>query len=247
MKRLIILLFLFSGLHVFSQDKKGTPSFHATDYPSNAYRTHSDTSSLGEFQIVITMVNPKDPSTSPFACRSWLTILHHGKIINQKFCDIEPVGGCSGFYAPSEQPCQGYFLLSKFGDYQGETWLIHGDGKITILKGGSFSISSDKRYLFSTYDSDVSGITIYDLQQHKLVLSREAKGATRYNEFFVQDGKYYISMTDESGHDAAQVGLIDFTTKGIKWMNKTRVTANPSYKLNIYNDVPSLDHCNCGE
>lgn len=245
MKVNVLLIVLFSTFSVVAQTKKAVVAFNPSDYPSTGYRISSDTTWFGSLQIVRTMVHPRNTSTAKFHCRSWLTIQLHHKVLTQKFYDIEPVGGCSGLYVPKEQPCRGYFILSKFGDYQGETLLIDSSGKLTVIKGGSFSITKDKHYLFTLYDSDVSGMSVYDLNLHKLVWSREAKGEVRYNDFFMQDGKYYVSFSNEE--NLTQVGLMDFKSKQIQMQKKSGTSSNPSYKLTMYNDVQDLEQCNCGE
>jgi hypothetical protein len=83
------------------------------------------------------MIHPKKNTANQFACRAWLYIRKNRKTVSKKFYDIDPVGSCSGLYLPSQQPLKDYFIISKFGDYDGETLLIDASGKLTTLQGGA--------------------------------------------------------------------------------------------------------------
>ncbi len=239
-----LLLFCFSLL---GQKTKKIAPFKKVDYPAARYTLKSDTSYLGKVQIIITMARPKIIAAENIFCRYWLTIIKNGKITDQKMYDIEPVGGCSGLYKPIKQPLNNYFLISKFGDYNGQTILIDTAGNITSIPGGSFSISADNNYLFTIHDSDISGITIFDLKNKKVVLNDERNDDEQYNEFYFQKGKYYVSFVAEAGAKDQSVGTIDIKNK------KLMVNKNPmsflkiTNKLITFNNVQSLTNCNCGQ
>ncbi len=204
------------------------------------FLTTADTSNFGQVQIITTMVTPKGTSNG-FLCRSWLTVRKSDKLLKQKFYEIEPVGGCSGLFLPSFQPLENYFIISKFGDYEGQTLLIDTSGKLIELTGGSFSISTDKKYLFSLWDSDLSGITVFDLTKGKTIMSKEIEDDKQYGDIYFQDGKYYVSYFEDNA-----IGLIDNTNKKITPSKKTTGFLKKSNKLKIFNDVQALAKCNCG-
>ena len=247
MRHILIVTFLFLTNCLLAQQNKQVLQFKKKDYPALKYVTKSDTSLLGQVQVIITMTHPKNSSFAKFLCRSWLTIKKNDKIINQKYYDIEPIGGCSGLYPPIKQPCKDYFIISKFGDYKGQTLLIDTSGKLITLTGGSFSISPDNKYLLSTYDSDVSGITIYDLKKKKLVFSKENEDDKLYNEFYFQEGSYFISLENDTSSKEISVGIIDFKNQKVIVANKKQSFLKESNRLKTYNAVQSLSKCNCGQ
>jgi hypothetical protein len=247
MRSQFIIIFSLLTVSLFGQQNKLILQFKKTDYPASKFVTKADTSLLGQVQIIITMTHPKNSSVAKFLCRSWLTIKKNDKILNQKFYDIESVGGCSGLYTPTKQPCKDYFIISKFGDYEGQTLLIDTTGKLTILTGGAFSISTDNNYIFATYDSDVSGITIYDLKSKKLVLSKEKDNEDRYNEFYFQEGSYFVSFDSDETAKEVSVGIIDIKNKKVIVTKKPKTFLKKTNKLKTYNTVQSLAKCNCGQ
>jgi hypothetical protein len=235
---ILIQLFLFSTTCFAQQQKQFT--FKQLDYPTSKYTLTADTTNFGKVQIITNMVASKE-SSNGFLCRSWLTIRKNHKVLKQKFYEIEPVGGCSGIFLPSAQPLATYFIISKFGDYEGKTLLIDTTGKLVELKGGSYSISADKRYLFSLWDSDVSGITIFDLTTGKTILSKENENDKEYNDIYFQDGKFYVSSFENN-----YVETIDVQNKRISMSDRPKGFLKKTNKLKIYNDVQTLAKCNCG-
>ncbi len=247
MRSILIITLLFFTASLWGHQNKQNLQFKLNDYPESIFVSKSDTFFLGQVQIIITMTHPKNSSVSNFQCRSWLTIKKNNKILSQIYYDIEPVGGCSGLYTPSKQPCKDYFIISKFGDYKGETLIIDNLGKLTSLAGGEFSISKDNNYLFTSFDSDISGVTIYDLKIHKVVLAKENNDENRYNEFYFQEGTYYVSLDSDKAVKDISVGVIDIKNKNLTVVKKPAAFLKKHNKLETYNAVQSLRKCNCGQ
>jgi hypothetical protein len=247
MRPQIIIAFLLLTVNLFGQQSKKTIQFKMTDYPSSKFITKSDTSLLGEVQIIITNTHPKNSSFAKFLCRSWLTIKRGDKVLSQKHYDIEPVGSCSGLYKPTKQPCKDYFILSKFGDYEGETLLVDSLGKLTVLTGGSFSLSEDKNLLFTTHYSDISGITIYNLKSKQKVLQIESEEDKEFYEFYYKDNNYYVSYYSDEVSTSIKLERIDIKTKKLVSIVKPKLFFNSSNKLVVYNDTKKLGDCNCGK
>ncbi len=247
MRPIFIIPFLLLALQSLGQRNKQILQFNKADYPVSKFVNISDTSYLGQVKIIVTMSHPIQNSDVNFSCRSWLTILKNNKVTTRKFYDIEAVGGCAGLYKPTIQPCKNYFILSKFGDYAGQTLIVDTNGKLTILIGGAFSISTDKHYLFATYDSDVSGITIYDLKNKKIILSKESMGEERFNAFYFEDGTYFVSMEHNDTSKEISVGILDVKNKKITMVKKPNSFLKNKLKLKMYNEVQSLAKCNCGQ
>jgi hypothetical protein len=240
MKLLTLYFLLFFSLAALGQQQKRV-AFKKSAYPASKFLVTTDTSFFGGIQIITAMVTHKGRSSAGFLCRSWLIIKKSDRILKQKFYDIEPVGGCSGLFSPSKQPLEDYFIISKFGDYEGETLLIDTSGKLIELIGGSFLISTDRKHLFSIWNSDLTGITVYDLVNRKIILSKEVEGYHEYRDIYFQSGNYYVSYYED-----VAVGQIDFDAKKIISTNRTQGFLKKVNKLKTYNDVQSLPKCNCG-
>ena len=229
MKSLLNITFLLLTVSLFGQQKKQALQFKKTDYPASRFVTKTDTFHLGKVHIIITMTQPENSAVEKFLCRSWLTIKNNNKIINQKYYDIEPVGGCSGLYTAATQPCKDYFIISKFGDYSGQTLIIDTTGKLTILPGGAFSVSSDNQYL----------------KNKKIIFNKEEAG---YYGTYFQNGKYFLSVDDSTNSNGVSAGYVDFNNKHrVVRIKKTKTKLRKADKLKIYNEVADLSHCNCGQ
>jgi len=162
MKIFTFSAFLLLTTLSFGQNQDKFEKFDASDYPLEKYQITSDSIKFKDFKIEIRQVRNLSGS-GQFSCRAWLTISAKSKSIYQRyFRSIEAVGSCYGLFIPLEQPRQDYFVLSKLGDYDGRIFIIDSNGNVTEKLGGSFFISNDKRYLFSEYDSDLSGLTVFD-------------------------------------------------------------------------------------
>ncbi|MEI6184901.1 MAG: hypothetical protein WCP65_05180, partial [Bacteroidota bacterium] len=110
-----------------------------------------------------------------------------------------------------------------------------------------FSVSADNNYLFTMHDSDVPGITIYDIKNKKIVLNDERNDDEQYNEFYYQKGKYYVSFVAEAGAKELSFGTIDLKNKKLEVIKKTASFLKSTNKMQVYNSVESLTNCNCGQ
>lgn len=188
MKQLLSSLALLIAFVAFGQEDKHVP-FDSKNYPSDSYTIKTESYSFKDLAIDVTHVSPKD-TKSGFECRFWITVKKGTKIIDGRYyANCESFEGCSGIYADKLQP-KDYFILTKFGDYNGELLLIDKTGKIQKYYGGIYSISDDGSYLFSHYDSDVSGITVFDLSKNKVLFT-----SNTLKEFlsgiYTKDGKIF--------------------------------------------------------
>lgn len=113
--------------------------------------------------------------------------------------------------------------------------------------GGTFYVSVNRQYLFADYNSDLSGLTVYDLNQKLILFSGTI--APYLGDWYYKDGKYFAetwnSATDKI--DSNQIAMYDFT--------KNKLTIEPcskdylikSRKLSVYNYIEHDKRCNCGQ
>ncbi|MHA3789309.1 hypothetical protein ACX0HA_13955 [Flavobacterium hauense] len=190
MKQALLLIVLLFTL-VASGQNNNSIAFDVNNYSPEKYNIKTQPFTFNEFRIEVTHVSPKDDNQqADFICRFWILIKSGNKVIDGRYYDnSESLGGCSGIYVDQLQP-KDYFILTKFGDYNGELLLIDTTGKIQQYHGGIYHISSDSKYLFSTYDSDLSGITIFDLSKNKLVFTSDDLKDYIYGIYY-KDGKYF--------------------------------------------------------
>jgi hypothetical protein len=248
MTRALIFILCFLALTAFGQADKYLV-FSKSDYPADKYSIKADTFNFVDFKIELTQVKLTDyknaNNTSVF-CRIWLIVKKGSEIIDKLFIrDCEGVGGCSGIYASDKQPIKGYFILSKFGDYDGQIIIIDTSGKIKTYFGGQYFLSVDNKYLFSTYDSDLAGLTVYDLSQNKVLFTSDTT-RTYLADFYFCDNKYFAIVSD----DIKRLNETDIVTFDFKTNNLIKSTVNDNYiskakKLKEYN-VFTYGPCSCG-
>ncbi|MGZ6240558.1 MAG: hypothetical protein ACXWMF_12065 [Syntrophales bacterium] len=174
--------------------------FVATQYSSDEFNV-----SQAEFRngdAVIRIIEAKRVSKEyelPHTCRAWLEVMRAKQITFRRyFDDIEAVGGSYGLFVPEAQPPGLYFAVVKNGDYDGRLFLVHTKGKVSDLVGGSYFISKNKRYLFSHYDSDTSGLAVFDLLEGRVVFSSDKLPAYQH-QWYIQKGSYFFTASEWLG------------------------------------------------
>ena len=157
---------------------------------------------------------------------------------------MESVGGCSGYYFPEMQPAKDLIVISKFGDYDGRLFIIDNKGEVKHYIGGKFYVSADNKYLFSNYDSDLSGVTIMDLTKNEVVYTGELN---RYiADWYYQDGDYFALISEDVVvNKEVKKLLFNFQTKTFTEI-KSEKPVDSRNKLRLYNDVVNARDCYCG-
>lgn len=256
MNKLVIIIFIvLNGTFCFSQTTYKYKPFKSYDYPSNKYKILTDTASFSKFKIKIIKIHPINnqyTDSTFFYCRVWLTVKQGKKTIIQKYYkSIEPVGGCSGLFIPENQQRKDYFIISKFGDYDGSILILDTTGRITEKIGGSFYISKNRQYLFSNYDSDAEGLTVYDFKNNRVLYSKMESILYRLGDWYFQDGMYFAIAYDENSEEKEQQQNIKIATFDFKRNKLVITTVDKLYmkdknKLKLYNDFEHDEKCNCG-
>jgi hypothetical protein len=248
MKQYITLCLIFISTFAFGQvDERAF--YNQKDYPDSKYSVKIDTFSIKTFKVELVQVKHKDEQPldkNSAYCRIWLTVKSGNQIIDKLFYpECLAVAGCSGIYADG-QPNKDYIILSKFGDNAGQLIIIDNTGKIKTYPGGGYSISDDLKYLFSIHDSDVSGITVFDLSKNKLVFTNNLK--SELADFYKIDNKYFAVEIDDDDTDENHTIIltVDFVAGRM-----IKSTVNDQYvekanRLKTYNSY-TFAPCTCGE
>lgn len=137
---------------------------------------------------------PESNSGDDFYCRAIVQTKSEQGIIDQLyFNDIEPVGSSFGICFIKNQISKKHVIGSKFGDYSGLLIIIDSSGKILKVPGGNYFTYSS-RFIISDWYSDLSGISIYDLEMNKVVYSQELP--VYISKWHEGNGKLYVAEWD---------------------------------------------------
>ena len=252
----VLFFLIMYGLAI--ADENGPPdaasiprrSFNEAEYDSAAVSKH--TYQHGDVQITILQVKGfKDSATSEVKgyCRAWLDVRRGDELIEGKYYDdIFPLGSSYGLFVPRQQPTKNYFIVIKLGDYSGRLFLIDKQGKIIDALGGPFVVTADKKYIFSMYYSDDSGLTVLDLRHGTILYSSEL---TPYIQHWYESplGYFFTESTwdnSKTGFPEEKRGVIyhfDFTTRMVV-EQAIDVQAVPNAQLLRYDFVPQ-DYRDC--
>jgi len=141
----------------------------------------------------------KNHDEPPYTCRAWLDVMKSKETVFRRyFDDIDAVGFSYGLFIPAVQPPSPFFAVVKNGDYDGRLFLVRKDGKVFDLVGGFYFISENKRYLFSHYSSDISGLAVFDLQGGRVVFSSDKLPAYQH-QWYIKKGSYFFTASEWLG------------------------------------------------
>ncbi len=168
---------------------------------------------LNEISINIFQLKPKN-NHYDFSCKGLIRIIKENKLVDQiGYPEIEPVGSSYGITFSKKQDLSTLFIASKFGDYNGEIIVVDSNGKITTFEGGVYFITDNGKFLISTWDSDLSGLTIYDLENKQIRLNRELK--EYLGDWYYNGDIYYAPVWDgeKTINKTFQIDFKDFQLK----------------------------------
>jgi len=248
MKLQTTILLLLIGTNVYGQSNK-QKQYCPQDYPEAKYSVKLDTFFLKSFTIYLIQAKLNDDkywdSTSAF-CRVWLTVKEGTRIVDNLFyADCEAVGGCSGVFY-DYQPNKDFLIFSKFGDYNGQLIIVDSTGKIQKFLGGRYYLSNNLEYIFSIYDSDISGLTVFDLQRNELVFS-SGRVEDYLADFYFLDNMYFAVVGDDVKMDnQTNILTFDFAGKKLKKSTVDDQYIQKAKRLNAYNRF-TYAPCSCGQ
>ncbi|MBV2224641.1 MAG: hypothetical protein KUL74_07280 [Cloacibacterium sp.] len=248
MKKIITFILCLLTLTTFGQNDNDS-LFRNEDYPIDKYSIKLDTFNFNNFQIELIQVRPinyKNSDNSSINCRIWLNVKDNKTIIDKLFInDCEALGGCSGIFVTEEQNLKNHFILSKFGDYDGQIIIIDKSGRIKSYFGGKYFLSPDSKLLFSIYDSDLAGLTIYDFSENKLIFTSDTF-RNYLSEFYLYNNEYFAVVSN----DVKRRNETEIVTFNLNPINFVKSVVNDDYflkakRLKSYNNI-IYSPCNCG-
>jgi hypothetical protein len=178
----------------------------------------------------------ESPSTS--YCKAKVLIYKNERLIDLiRYDYIDPVGSHYGLLA-YDSLINNHIVISKYGDYSGETIIINKSGEKFFTIGGYSCFDNSSSLLFSILDSDLSGLSVFDLNTDSEIF-KVVDIEDRPSEIFKTDkGQYYFSATnDESG--AESIWAIDFDLERIMQIELTKdyFANGPIEMLSDYKEI----------
>lgn len=206
--------------------------FTPTDFPDSVSKIYLHTMLNGKVGIeAIQLKRLNEKHDNPRYGRAWVSMTKDGKRTQcNYFADINPLGGAYGLFFPNQNMPANYRCIVKLGDYDGRLMLINDQGKYWNLPGGSFFLSKDKQYLFSTHECDApSGIAVFDLKSGTPIFetNEKAKVASPIVDKWYFNGTNYFFTTKEADGSTPKGdkrAIFVFDTKGRK-LDKQEISA----------------------
>ncbi len=184
--------------------------------------------------IKIIQIKPID-GYYEFYCNSIIRTIKENRLIDEiEYRDIQPVGGDYGINFSNKQIEKSLFIASKFGDYQGELITIGTNGKIKTFQGGKYFITDDKKHLISNWDSDLSGLTIFDLEKKQVCFNKELD--FYLGNWYSTNGIYYAPVWNGE-RELDQTYQIDFDNFQLK---RSSIKISEGKKIEMTNQA-----CEC--
>ena len=223
---LISFLILFIGINSFGQDKKA------------AIKKTEIKKSIRDIDVIVTQFKSLVDSYDIPSCKVEIEIFKNGTKINSiDFSEIDPVGGHYGLLVYNKT-IRNHIIISKFGDYNGQTIIINERGETFQTIGGYVSVDNQSGLLFSIYDSDIVGFSVFDLTQDKEIF-KTTDIENRPREFYkYSDNRYLFKATNDEAEEES-FWKIEFELDRITQMSLTidDLKGKELEKLSGYNEI----------
>jgi len=176
--------------------KPKTVVFKPQDYPRYEFQVTQSVHKFNDVAIRITHAkrliwNEKSPSY----CRAWIEVARGDRVIRRVYYgDFEPVGYSFGVFVPTKQPSASFFTMVKEGDYDGHLLLVDDQGIVTDLMGGSFFVTTDRRFLVSQYSSDESGLAVFNLESRRIIF--QSKDIPYIHNWYKDGSGYFFTESE---------------------------------------------------
>ena len=165
--------------------------------------TSSKSYTLGNTQVMLTQTKSDGLE---FYCKSKLVTSHAGSLIDSISFTPEPVGGSYGISRPER--IGNNLIFTKHGDYDGRTIIVNEQGKISSVAGGACFYDPSSNLLFSLYDSDLNGLSVFDLSKQSTALEMTGIDISPYS-FHKDFGERYFILGRESEIDTPQTTVLE--------------------------------------
>ena len=168
---LLIAALLFAGTAMWPQDPaKEPPPFIPSRYDSPNYHVSRARRNLGDLTIWLWQVAAAHPDNRVKYCSSWIEVRRLRRLEHRLyFAQQDPSDPPYGLFIAPMELLPDHLAVVKLGDGDGHLILIHKNGRVTDLDGGTFFLDREQQWLYSQHLSDVSGLTVYDLREDRVL------------------------------------------------------------------------------
>ncbi|MBK8845493.1 MAG: hypothetical protein IPO27_02610 [Bacteroidetes bacterium] len=230
--------------------------YNPEDYPKESFRTQVESHRIKNVEVkLIEVFNNNYFTNKSLYCRAWMHVLLADTIYERLYFDnMNAYRGCSGIYFDKDQP-PNFLVFSKFGDYDGRTIIIDTNGTVHNLSGGNYFISRDGRFLFSIYDSDKNGLTVFDFRLVKVAFADDDM-FSRIDNWYFQGGKYF--SIDQEGDEMLEeettnpnflpqfsIQVFDFTKRALKKERLPFENLIEDNRIDIIPRFKTVQQCQC--
>ena len=224
-----MILLTLIGLTSFSQNVNNAEKFKTTKVIRD----------VGDIKVIILQIkslvnNPEIP-----LCRAEIIVLKKDRILDSiEFSNIDAVGGNYGLYIDNNL-IDGHLIISKYGDYDGLTLIINNHGHIFKTVGGRSFVDNSSGLLFSDYDSDLAGLSVFDLNNDREIMEIIDMEDRPAIFFKTTNNKYYFQgINDET--EKLSLWEIDIVKKKINKI-EVELPQDKMIKLRQLADYQLLD------
>lgn len=176
-----------------------------------------------------------------FYCKSKLLICNDSIFIDSLVFTPEPVGGSYGISNPYY--LENHLVFTKHGDYNGRTIIINDQGQVHNLIGGENFYDSEAKMLFTLYESDLSGLAVFSLENDSLIFEMPQINEQPVSFHKAFGKRYFVIAFDENSEKVYME--IEFDLERLMYVDLNAENLNESNILTTweYQDV----QCNCEE
>lgn len=164
----------------------------------------------------------------------------NSEINRLEYFNIDAVGGYAGVSIPKKQKLDKFLFGCKYGDYNGRLIQIDTLGKINTYPGGNFLITPDKKYAITTWDSDLTGITVIDLHKGKKYFEKELDFDEELGEWYKKNGEYFAYRTDDNSEEPDKILKINLKDKSIKKLKMYHDQLKKYTKIDLMDDYSNV-------
>lgn len=193
---LILVTFNVTQIAICQQHKRFDPK----SYPTSSFHVSSRDYPFGTYTVRIIQAKRiyEIDAPPPSYCRAWLEVRGNGNVLRQAyFDDIEPVGSYYGIFLPEHQPLTDYFLALKEGDYDGTFLIVGKDGTLDSFPGGDAFLTTDKRFLIGSHDSDYESVFVIDLTRRQLSIDGAKEKLPSVGDWYLDQVGYFFTEDEE--------------------------------------------------
>jgi len=224
-KKLIILIILFFSItDILSQTNN-----------TDIYKINEIIKTTGKINVKVFQYKSKINSPDIPRCKAVIKIFDNNNLIDSiKFSNIDAVGGYYGLLIYPKL-LNNHVVISKYGDYDGRTIIINDKGQKFITVGGYSFLDISEELLFSIYDSDLSGFSVFNFNTDKEIF-KMLDMEDRPKKFYKINNMYYfLSVNDEIG----QKIIYEINLKDHKIL-KSNIIVNNDYLLKEMADYEKI-------